>query len=92
MKFQNVFLAFLMLIIGLFVYISIAFGMIIASTRKSVKIADSKILDEKPDIILTHQNDVEAKSFNSLIDRRSDFLNSKKCTLDNEKFTPVLNI
>jgi len=90
MKTENVLRAIVMLLIGLFVCISIDFGMILAANRTSVGIANRLIPTAKLDNKLAKENDVEINYSESVKRHTDDFANLHVSAIENEDFTPAL--
>jgi len=90
MKAENVLRVIAMFLMSLFVCISIDFGMILASTRSSVEIANRLILNEKTDKQIIEENEVETNYSESVKRHSSDFMNLNVSAIENENFTPAL--
>jgi len=90
MKVENVLRVLVIMLIGLFVCISIDFGMVWASARSSVSIANSLIPTVKSYLPITNENDVETNYSESVKDHNRDFVDLNISRVDNEGFTPSL--
>ena len=90
MKTENVLRVIVMLLIGLFVCISIDFGMILASNRTSVDIANRLIPTAEQDNKLPKENDVEINYSESVKRHTNDFENLHVSAMESEDFTPAL--
>ncbi|MDD4970542.1 MAG: hypothetical protein PHT07_14040 [Paludibacter sp.] len=90
MKLEKALRVMVLLLVGLFIWISIDFGIVLASTRSSKVIGNELIQNEKVKSQLTDKNDVESNYNESVRDHNDDFLKFNLRGIESEEFTPNL--
>jgi len=90
MKLENVLRVMLMVLVGLFICISIDFGVVLASTKSLTKIAEKMYVNEKPDNQFSDDNEVDKNYSESINEHQVDFLNLKESGKTSDYFTPGL--